>query len=323
MGVTFVSRRDKDYPRYRRLRRLLDGILLRTSLSVLLPFSKRRFPRLWLRRRVVMHDFFISDFDSYVNDTRKGPWYAPSALWKYLFDRWSFHGSDYLLADTATHLRHWERLFGTYAGRSLVYPVLADEAVYRPAAPAANSVPRLLFYGYFIPLHGVDIILRALARCEHRGLDFTAEFIGTGRTLSASMALADELGLRQVSFNCALVPECELVGKIHASDIILGIFGSSAKARSVVPNKVYEGLACQRAVVTGDSPALREFFDDQDLLLTERDPTALADAIASLLLDPAARQGLAERGYAAYRRLADRSDEALQAFVRSIDEQRG
>jgi glycosyltransferase involved in cell wall biosynthesis len=321
MGVVTVSRRDKEYPRYRILKRLAADVRLQKPLYLLLPFSKRKFPMLWLRRRRVLHDFFVSDFDGYVNDRRKGPWFAPSALWKYLLDWWSFHGSDALLADTATHLRHWESLFGRYRGEVLVFPVLADETRYRPSdVVPGRDVPRLLYYGYFIPLHGVDVMLRALSICEARGLRFRADFIGTGQKLPESLALAEQLELRQVHFNRALIPAGDLAAEIRESDIVLGIFGDSQKSMSVIPNKVYEALACRRPVVTGDSPAVREFFGDEHLMLVERNPAAVADAIEKLLADPAGREAIARRGHEAYQALAARSMQSFRAFLEQFDD---
>ena len=83
------------------------------------------------------------------------------------------------------------------------------------------------------------------------------------------------------------VPYEVLAETIARADIVLGIFGSSRKARMVIPNKVFEAALVGRAIVSADTPALREIFEhDRDLLLCAAQGQALAEAI-TLLADDA------------------------------------
>ncbi|WP_327432510.1 hypothetical protein [Streptomyces sp. NBC_01236] len=45
---------------------------------------------------------------------------------------------------------------------------------------------------------------------------------------------------------------------IHASDVVPGVTGPSPKAASVIANKVWQGLAFGRFVITREGPALAE-----------------------------------------------------------------
>jgi glycosyltransferase involved in cell wall biosynthesis len=87
----------------------------------------------------------------------------------------------------------------------------------------------------------------------------------------------------------------------HA-DVCLGIFGTSAKAQRVIPNKVYDALACARPVITADTPAIRELLqpDDQVIVCPPGDPESLADAIALMHADGALRSSIASRGHARF-----------------------
>jgi glycosyltransferase involved in cell wall biosynthesis len=89
-----------------------------------------------------------------------------------------------------------------------------------------------------------------------------------------------------------------LAETIRGADVCLGIFGETGKAARVVPNKVYEAMASARPVITGDSPAAREFLrDGVDCLLCRRgDPAALAEAILRLRGDRALSERLAAEG---------------------------
>ena len=57
------------------------------------------------------------------------------------------------------------------------------------------------------------------------------------------------------------VDYADLVSWISRADLCLGIFGTSEKAASVIPNKVYQVVAAGRPVVTRDSPAIRELLE--------------------------------------------------------------
>ncbi|KAB2855912.1 MAG: glycosyltransferase family 4 protein, partial [Bauldia sp.] len=71
-----------------------------------------------------------------------------------------------------------------------------------------------------------------------------------------------------------------------------------------VPKVLLEAAACGRAVVTTDHPGCRDAIEPgvTGLLVPVRDADSLAQAIASLLLDPDRRQAMGAAG----RRLAVR-----------------
>ena len=79
----------------------------------------------------------------------------------------------------------------------------------------------------------------------------------------------------------------------------LGIFGTSAKAARVIPNKAFQALACGTPLVTADTPAARELLVDGEsaLLVPPGDPEALADAVRRLAGDAAWRGGSAQAGW--------------------------
>ena len=105
------------------------------------------------------------------------------------------------------------------------------------------------------------------------------------------------------------VPLQEMPREIAAASLCLGIFGTSAKAARVVPNKVFECLAVGRPIVTADTPAIRDALQGQVAVVPAGAPEALAREIRALLADPTRLATLAAAGHERYRR--DYSEEAL------------
>ena len=104
--------------------------------------------------------------------------------------------------------------------------------------------------------------------------------------------LADELSVRNVSF-IEPVDYPTLAAYHQIADIGLGVFGKTETGlRPVIPNKVQEGLAAGKAVVTGHLSAMDELLTDGEnvVFCTPGDNADLADKILALANDPLRRQ---------------------------------
>jgi glycosyltransferase involved in cell wall biosynthesis len=73
----------------------------------------------------------------------------------------------------------------------------------------------------------------------------------------------------------------------------------------VIPNKVYQAAAVGSAIVTADTPAIREVFvPGESVHAIEPTPRALADALLALARDPEQRARLARGAREAVLRVA-------------------
>jgi glycosyltransferase involved in cell wall biosynthesis len=108
--------------------------------------------------------------------------------------------------------------------------------------------------------------------------------------------------------------------EISRAGCALGIFGTSAKAQRVIPNKVFQALACGAPVITADTPAARELLthDETALLVPAGDPPALAEAVQRLATDVDLTRRIATAGQAVYERAA--SEAVLGRRWRSLIE---
>ncbi len=221
-------------------------------------------------------------------------------------DRHTLESADLVLTDTETHREWIASRLTTRARMATLY--LGAEPIFRPTAPRprrAGEPLRVLFYGQYVPLHGTEVIVEAAALlASEGGVELT--MIGTGPERAAASRLAATRGVAGLAFEDWVAYE-ELPVRLAAADVALGIFGTTSKARMVIPTKVYQAAASGRAVVTADTPALREVFTpDVDVLTVPAgDPAALAAMLRRLRDAPEVAPRI---GAAAGRHLAEHLD---------------
>jgi len=260
---------------------------------------------------LVVFDPLVSLTETFVEDrglVPPGSWQARFLRW---LDRRAFRAADVVLADTPQQAAYWAALAGVSLDRFLVVPVGADEETFDPAHRAVGDRPRddpdclrVLFYGTYSPLHGAERIVEAIHRLERAGERVALVMIGKGQCQAAVQQAAAALGLGDVRF-IEWVPERELARWIGWADVVLGIFGATAKAGRVVPNKVYQAMAMGAAIVTRESPAIRWLAagDECALLVPPADSEALARALVTLR-DPERRARLGQAARRVFERAA-------------------
>ncbi|MFA6459679.1 MAG: glycosyltransferase [Patescibacteria group bacterium] len=156
------------------------------------------------------------------------------------------------------------------------------------------------FWGKFIPLQGVPYIIEAAKILEFDS-DINFELIGDGQTYQESISLAKKLGLTNICF-AGQVPFIEMPLRIKKYDLCLGIFGETEKTLRVIPNKIYEAIACVKPVITANTPAIKElFYDQNNILLCQRaNAKDLAEKIILLKNNHDLRKTIASGGYKLY-----------------------
>ena len=258
------------------------------------------------RGRPVVFNPLVSLTDTLVADRRRFRAGSLPARILAAVDRKAFAAADLVVADTGAQAE----LFTTIGARRVeVCFVGAEERTFRPGWRHSDDFT-VLFVGKLIPLHGLDTVLEAARLVP----ELPFRVVGSGQL--------DRL-LDGRPPNVEHVPWVEyehLAGELHRASCALGIFGTSAKAARVIPNKVFQALACGTPVVTADTPAARELLRDGEsaLLIPAGNPQALAAAVRRLASDRRLTASLSEAGHAAYR--AKASEEVLGARWRGVVE---
>jgi glycosyltransferase involved in cell wall biosynthesis len=204
-------------------------------------------------------------------------------------DRRALRAADLVVADTRANGDFLADLAGIPRERVAVCPVGAEERLFSPGWDPREPP---LFVGKLIPLHGVETILAAAREAP----DLHLRIAGSGQ-------LEGVLAARPPNVEwIRWIPYEQLPERLRAAACALGVFGTSAKAARVIPNKVFQALACGVPIVTGDTPAARELLVDGEsaLLVPPGDPGSLARAVRRLTEEPELARRLGEGGLRAY-----------------------
>jgi len=200
-------------------------------------------------------------------------------------DRAALSVSDVVVVDTEEHR---QQLPSGVAAKAVVVPVGASASWFRaasarPAQPAGGGKPlRVVFFGLYTPLQGAVVIGAALALLADSPIEVT--MIGDGQDRDATEAATRGAGgITWIDW----VSPPDLPVLVAGHDVCLGIFGTTPKARRVVPNKVFQGAAAGCVIITSDTRPQRDILGDAALYVPPGDPRALAAALRGLADDPA------------------------------------
>jgi glycosyltransferase involved in cell wall biosynthesis len=249
----------------------------------------------------LIHDPLASRYETKIMDWRRKPPSSWQARWNRAIDRLSFRLSDLILADTASHADYFHAEFGLSPSKTAVLPVGFDDRMFSPqAVPSTRPEPGLftvLFIGSYLPLHGVDTIVRAAGLVAGRDKAVRFRLVGKGQTFDLAVRLAAELGLDNISFEgWAALEDFPLM--ISRADICLGIFGRTEKTARVVPHKIFQAMGSARPVITARTPAAEEFFTHGRNIILCNPPLAetLAEAVLRLKSDSQMCHRIASNG---------------------------
>jgi glycosyltransferase involved in cell wall biosynthesis len=267
---------------------VLVGYLGHFDIFFLMPFAK-------LKRKPIVFDAFFSLYDTAILDWQLA---SKKSLWARLCrfaDRAACRLATLVLVDTEAQQKFFCREFGLAREKVCWLYVGADDSLFAPSVtPARPGALRVLYVGNYVPLHGVPIILQAARLLDGEEIEFW--LIGENHEASGLNDLKDSNSEHLRFF--PWMPPHELRDKINESDVCLGIFGTSDKAKRVIPGKAFLALAMGKPLITGDSPAARELLEDgENAILCEMGSAgALADAIRRLQKDVSLRQQIGEEG---------------------------
>jgi len=226
----------------------------------------------------LVYDLFVS-----LHRTAAMRGYPRPVVWTVsLVERLTYRLPDHLLVGTNQFIELYAHMYGIPPDRFVRVPPAADEDRFYPRDAPRRAVFTALYWGNFLPHHGVDVILDAAAILdEEASINFV--FLGAGPYQAMAEASAAEQKLSNVRFE-GFVNDTDLHEWIARSHVCLGVFSDDVRALASITNKVCEAAASGKAIITEDSPPIHQRFTDQESIITvpPGSPDALAVALESL-----------------------------------------
>jgi glycosyltransferase involved in cell wall biosynthesis len=195
-----------------------------------------------------------------------------------------FSKADVVVADTPAHAAFFESELRVAPARLCVLYVGAETTLFEPLpAPPAEEPFEILFYGSFLKLQGVDVIIGAAERTQNLPIHWV--LLGDGDLRDACERRAR--GLYNVRFE-PWIDYGKLPARMASAHILLGIFGTSFKADLVIPNKLFQAMAAARPVITRRSKAYERTLEGSDVIgwVPAGDAEALAKVVKTWLKNP-------------------------------------
>jgi len=228
----------------------------------------------------VIFNAMVSLYDTLVEDRQRFTAGSLPARALRAIDRAALRAADSVVADTKANAA----FLADYAGieQPAVCYVGAEERLFRQGWRRPEQFTAL-FVGKLIPLHGVEVILDAARRLPH----IAFRMVGSGQL---DMLLKERPANVE---HIAWIDYADLPAEYARAGCALGVFGASAKARRVIPNKAFQAMAVGTPLVTAATEGVAELLEDgfNALLTPESTGESLARAVQTLHDD----SGLAER----------------------------
>lgn len=250
----------------------------------------------FLTSKPIIFDAFVSLYDSMVLDRAEVNKNSLRALYFWCLDKVSMTFPEIVLFDTQEHIDFVSKEFNIQDDKFRRIFVGADTEVFYPREKYQNDKFTVLNYGHYVPLQGMEYIVQS-AKILEENKDIVFKIIGDGSNKKRALDIANKINIKNVSF-LGNLPLSGLAEEMSKADVCLGIFGNTPKTKRVIPNKVYEAVAMSKPVITADTPAIRELFDDSELFLVNiASAKSIADGILKVKANKIDAEKSAKKAY--------------------------
>jgi glycosyltransferase involved in cell wall biosynthesis len=234
------------------------------------------FLRIFALRKQFVFDEMMSPYDSIINE--KKTLREESLLAKIIFivEKNILKNADFIITDTQHHITYLAEKFNISKNKIEAIPVGTNEESFPYSNPPDNieSTFKVLFYGTFLPLHGVGIILEVAKRLKKLPIKFIIiGGKGKSKELEEFRAFVSKEKLTNVK-HLEWVDFKQLSRYISQADICLGgPFGDTGQSKRVITCKTYHFLSLGKPTLIGKIENMTELYglkDERNCLICEQ-----------------------------------------------------
>jgi len=224
--------------------------------------------------------------------------------WQNLYNRYPFPfnlmekqvlaGVDYAILGNAAAADVWQRK--GYTGPYQIIPQFGVRPdLFHPAPGPRPERPFTLGVvgRRIVPEKGVDLVLRAAANLTG---DWLIRIAGEGPEQETLELLARQLGIiERVRFD-GVIPSTQMAEYLHCMDVVILPSRTLPNWKEQYGRVLQEAMACGLPVIGSDSGEIPHVIGGAGLVFAEGSVNQLQDHMQALLVDPALRQQLGQRG---------------------------
>lgn len=244
----------------------------------------------FLKKKIIC-EFYISNYDTFVLDRKVVPTNSRKAQKLLNLDR-KLHTCYRTIYLNQTEAERYTSIAGYNISNlnNVIIPLTIKRRSFAelPYYSKYSGIYNIVWWGSYIPLHGLDKIISAIAEVVKVDQNIHFYIMGNSELKSLEyLEIVKRLNLNNIvtirndySFNNGhlepfLVENC---------DLAIGAFGDSEKARNVILNKCIEATSMKIPVLTQHSKAFKEFFseDGNSIFYSDNSVEVLVDSILKI-----------------------------------------
>ncbi len=137
----------------------------------------------------------------------------------------------------------------------------------RPSKKDTKIKSGIAYWGNFINFHGVEKFIDSIEVLRKEYGNFEKVILmGKGEKKKECEKKVEKKGIENVEF-LGFVSKSELEKRISQAKITVGVFGENKYMDTCITNKVCEAAARGKTIITKESPAIRELFEDKKSII--------------------------------------------------------
>jgi glycosyltransferase involved in cell wall biosynthesis len=137
----------------------------------------------------------------------------------------------------------------------------------RPPKTDSKRKSGIVYWGNFINFHGVGKFIDSIKVLREKyGNGEKVILMGKGEKKKECENKVEKKGIKNVEF-LGFVKKSELEKRISQAKLTVGVFGENQYMNTCITNKVCEAAARGKAIITKESPAIKEVFEDEKSII--------------------------------------------------------